>query len=175
MRSTAAILILTLASVSNAGDTPALEKLGADIPAVIRQAGRDAAETPAAPSFQVAAVSGIWTDTDCKRFTFEENSPAESAEQFLRSETWLEECDMVPLPPPAGGICIPRRRLMRVDTRTVKIRIEGREVPGPKEVFEVCLWSAGLSLKVKQSPNKYDVKAQDEPVFNTTYVLKKKR
>lgn len=174
MRAMGSLLLVVSAGLSYAGETVVLEKAAADVPAVVQQAKKDASLDKTAT--QAMAVTGMWTYTDCKKFDFSENSPAESQPQDLRSETWLEECDNIPLPnPPGGGICIPRRRLLRSDMRTVKVRIVGRPVPGPKESFEVCLWAASLSLKVKQSPNKYDVKAQDEPIFNTTYILTPKK
>lgn len=158
MKKTPALMsavLMALAVVSQAGETPALEQAASDI--------------------QAAAVTGLWVDTDCKDFVFGEDSPALSQAQDFRSETWLEECDNIPLPnPPGGGICIPRRRMLRADIRTVKIQVQGRSAPGPKEVFQVCLWGASLSLKVKQSPNKYSVAEKTEPVFNSTLVLTRK-
>ncbi|MBI5242590.1 MAG: hypothetical protein HY922_02760 [Elusimicrobia bacterium] len=173
MRLIVALLTLALTGVSCAAQV-VVEQAASDIPAVLQAVKKAAAAEPAA-AFQAAAMTGIDVQWDCKKFIFEESSPAESAPQDFRSETWLEECDNIPMPnPPGGGICIPRRRLLSVDQRTVKISITGRQAPGPKEVFEVCLWGRSLSLKVKQSPNKYSVQEKNEPVFNTTYVLTKK-
>ena len=164
---------MALSAVSYAGETSTIEQAASDVQATLQQAQKDASAEKAA--FQAASVTGMWVETDCKKFVFDENSPAVSRPQDFRSETWLEECDNIPLPnPPGGGICIPRRRLLRADIRTVQVQVQGRSAPGPKEVFEACLWGASLSLKVKQSPNKYSVAEKNEPVFNSTLVLTKK-
>jgi hypothetical protein len=175
MRVIAALLILALSNAAYAAETATVEAAASDITAALQQIKTDAAAQPAAASFQAASVTGMWVQTDCQQFVFDVNTPAVSQPKDFRSETWLEECDNIPMPnPPGGGICIPRRRMLRADIRTVKVEVKGRQAPGPKEVFEVCLWGASLSLKVKQSPSKYSVSEQQEPVFNSTMVLTKK-
>ncbi|MCX5789824.1 MAG: hypothetical protein NTX64_15180 [Elusimicrobia bacterium] len=167
MRLSPFLFVLALSAVCRAEEPLTVERAAADIPAVLRQAKKDAAAQPY--STQALAWGGFQTTMDCKKFVFDVDTPAESKEQDLRSETWLEECM-----PGSGPICFPRRTLMRADVRTVKILIPERQAPGPKEVFEVCLFGGSLSFDVKQSPNKYKAEAKEEPVLRVTYVLTKK-
>jgi len=175
MKMIAALLTLALNGVWCAAQTVSLEQSASDVKATLAQVKSDAKAQGAAANFRAAQVTGIDVRQDCKEFVFTENSPALSASQDFRSETWIEECDNIPLPnPPGGGMCIPRRRLLSVDQRTVQVNIVGRQAPGPKEVFDVCLWGSSLHLSVIQSPNKYKVQETSEPVFKSTLNLTKK-
>lgn len=168
-----AAALLALPVASHTEEAPTLEAAASDLAATLQGARKAAGAQEL--SVQTKAITGIFVHQDCKKFTFSETSPALSEPLDFRSETWLEECDNIPLPtPPGGGVCIPRRSLLKTDLRTVRVEVLGRNVPGPKEVFQVCLWGSSLSLKVKESPNRYNVSERQEPVFNSTLVLTKK-
>ncbi len=117
---------------------------------------------------------GVFIKSDCQQFVFETDSPALCAPRDFRSETWVEECDDIPMPNPPGGVCIPRRRLLSVDQRTVTVDVPQRVVPGPKEIFTVCLAGPSIHLKVKQSPHQYKVQEKAEPPSGVVLVLTQK-
>jgi hypothetical protein len=165
MRSIVMMAMLTLAGLSYADETA---PFSTDAKALLQEAKESAAA-------QKTKTADMWVKQDCKPFVFEENSPAVSLPQDFHSETWMQMCIDVPAPPHQPGTCIPLPpQLMAVDEKTVKVSVQDRLVPGPKEVFEVCLWGPHLHLRVKQSPNKYSVEEKAESPSASTFVLTKR-
>ena len=146
-----ALAALTLPAFAQA---PSLESAG-NVKALVQDLKKDAKAEKV--DFKPAAVTGIWTDTDCQKITFAPGGPNVSAPVALMSKTWIEECDQINFPyPPGGGTCIPRgRRLMTYDEANAVVELAERGTPAAQEVFEACLWGRSLSLRVKSSPFKY--------------------
>jgi len=140
---------------------PTLESAASDVEGLIRTLKKETAQDQT--QVEVAMIGGIWHETQCMDVVFEEKAGPESNIHILTSTTWIEDCRNIPLPnPPGGGMCIPDRRPWSHAASFV-VEVVGRSAPGPKEVFEVCMTGPWLKFgKVKQSPNKYDVKEVEE-------------
>lgn len=154
-----------------AAEAPALEKAGGDVKALVQDMRQEAKESK---DFSLARVTNIWVEQDCKKVTFAADGSAVSAPVALESRTWVEECNDIPMPyPPGGSQCIPSgRRLLTWDNATAVVEFAERGTPAAEEVVQVCLWGRQLSGKVKKSPFKYSVKA-DEKTGRVTLTLKK--
>ena len=153
-----AAAVLVLCGAARAEKPAALEAAAGDVKTLVRDLRGEAGRSGG--SIVAAGVTNIDMDYDCERFSYQENSPALSDIKVLMSRTWVEECDNISLPG-GGGMCIPRRRVIFTDEKTVQLEIKDRQVPGPKETFEVCLRGQWLNFRTVSSPYKYDAKEKD--------------
>jgi len=122
---------------------------GIDVKAAIDQAAASDVKLPEAKFNQLIDMT-----RDCKKVTFTQNDPLISPEISLESrETWQDCQNMGPY---VGQICIPSYRTYR-ETPKLTITAPRELKPDQKEVFEVCLWGAFLSLKPVSTVYKYSV------------------
>ena len=167
MKTLTTVVSLMLAMPA-AAQAPVLEKVGSDVKELVSTMRKDAKESK---DFSIARVTNIWVEQDCKKVTFAAGGPNVSAPVALHSNTWVEECNDIPMPPYGGSQCIPAgRRLMTWDDATATVEFAERGVPAAEEVVEVCLWGRSLSGKVKKSPFKYKATEKDGRI---TLTLKK--
>lgn len=153
MRTLKAILTLTLAALPAAAQAPSLENAAGNVKALVTELKADAAADKT--DFKPAGVTGIWSDTDCRKIDFAAGGPNVSAPVALESRTWIEECNNIPLPG-GGGMCVPAgRRLLTWDERSAVVELSERGAPAADEVFEACLTGRWLTLRVRTSPFKY--------------------
>lgn len=148
------ILLALVFALPASADAPVLENTADNVRQLFQGFKKQASE---APQLTAAALGGITMEWDCETVIFEKDSPGVSDPVALRTRTWIEECRNIP-----GAGCIPSRRLMRTDRRSVFIEIPGRPVPGPREEFRVCLHGPWLSLKIVSSPNEYNVEEKED-------------
>lgn len=148
-------LLALAAALPAAAQNPTLETAAANMKETVKTLKADAKADKT--DFRAAAITGIWTDTDCEKVTFKVGEPNVSKPIELESRTWIEECTNIPMPyPPGGGTCIPTgRRLMTWDNATAVVELAERGTPAADEVFEVCLWGRSLTLRSKKTAFKY--------------------
>lgn len=153
MKTLTTLLTLALAVLPAAAQAPSLEAAAGDVKALVK--GIRAEASVEKIDFKPAAITGIYTDTDCQKINFAAAGPNVSQPVNLESRTWIEECTQINFPT-GGGTCIPQgRRLMTWDEKTVVVELAERGAPAANEVFEACLNGRWLSLRVKTSPFKY--------------------
>ncbi len=164
MRRTMMAVFATLLALPAAAGAPSLEATGGDVKALLVDLKKSA--TADSTPLAVKDAKGIYQETDCQGVTFAEGAGPVSESVTLMTKTWIEECRWIPTPP-GGGVCIPERRLGWWDKADVRVEIAQRGQAAPAEKFRVCMTGRWLSLNVKESPFKYDVKEKDG-VFTLT-------
>lgn len=153
MQTLTLILTLALGVLPAAASAPSLESSAGDMKALVKEIRAEAGAEKV--DFKPAAITNIYTETDCEKISFAAAGPNVSQPVNLESRTWIEECTQINFPH-GGGTCIPQgRRLMTWDEKTVVVELAERGAPAANEVFEACLNGRWLSLRVKTSPFKY--------------------
>lgn len=131
--------VIAVAVSSGVADAFELANMG------VKDVAKAAQETQAAVKLPEAKFGQLMDLTrDCKKITFRAADALISPEVSLVSSETTQECQNMGYP--VGQICFPNTRYYR---ENVKVVITEPRVlqPDQKEVFEVCLWGAFLSLK----------------------------